>query len=186
MPAVFADHTLDTAPPAARRTMESTVKHLGYLPAAVGRLATSPELLDGFLKSSALFAATTLEPLAREVLVLTVATRNSCHLCVAMHTAPLEQLGAGPELIGALRERRPLADDRLEALRLFTLEVLDTAGAVAPESLTAFLARGYTPRNALEVVLGIGAYTMSTLANRLTDAPLDPQLAPYAWPSEAS
>jgi hypothetical protein len=38
---------------------------------------------------------------------------------------------------------------------------------------------GYTPRNALEVVLGIGAYTMSTLANRMTGAPLDEQLKPF-------
>jgi hypothetical protein len=29
----------------------------------------------------------------------------------------------------------------------------------------------------LDVVLGIGTYTMSTLANRLTRAPLDEQLA---------
>ena len=48
------------------------------------------------------------------------------------------------------------------------------------EALAAFLAGGYTPRSALEVVLGIGAYTMSTLANRLTRAPLDPQLSQFA------
>lgn len=34
-----------------------------------------------------------------------------------------------------------------------------------------------TARDALEVVLGIGTYTLSSLANRLTRAPLDPQLA---------
>jgi hypothetical protein len=36
------------------------------------------------------------------------------------------------------------------------------------------------------VVLGIGTYTMSTLANRLTGAPLDDQLAEFAWPPEAA
>ena len=48
-------------------------------------------------------------------------------------------------------------------------------------ALRAFLARGYTTQNALEVVLGIGTYTMSTLANRLTGAPVDEQLAVPAW-----
>jgi hypothetical protein len=43
------------------------------------------------------------------------------------------------------------------------------------------MAAGYTTQNALEVVLGIGTYTMSTLANRLTGAPVDDQLAAYAW-----
>lgn len=56
--------------------------------------------------------------------------------------------------------------------------MLATAGAVDDAALDAFLDRGYTARNALEVVLGIGTYTLSALANRLTRAPLDPQLAP--------
>jgi len=46
---------------------------------------------------------------------------------------------------------------------------------VNKEALKAFLARDYTERNALEVVLGIGAYTMATLANRLTGAPIASQ-----------
>ena len=63
---------------------------------------------------------------------------------------------------------------------MFTLRVLDTAGDVGDQALRDFLAAGYTTQNALEVVLGIGTYTMSTLANRLTGAPVDDQLAAYA------
>jgi len=74
----------------------------------------------------------------------------------------------------------PLPDERLDAIRVFTLRVLDTAGDVGDPALQDFLARGYTAQNALEVVLGIGTYTMSTLANRLTGAPMDAQLAAYA------
>ena len=112
---------------------------------------------------------------------MTVATRNRCHICVAMHTARLAALGASAELIAALRAAEPLGDPRLDAIRLFTLRVLDTAGDVGDQALRDFLAAGYTTRNALEVVLGIGTYTMSTLANRLTGAPVDDQLAAYAW-----
>jgi alkylhydroperoxidase family enzyme len=61
-----------------------------------------------------------------------------------------------------------------------TLRVLDTAGDVGDDALRAFLAAGYTRQNALEVVLGIGTYTMSTPANRLTGAPLDGQLGAFA------
>ncbi|HET6856488.1 MAG TPA: carboxymuconolactone decarboxylase family protein [Streptomyces sp.] len=161
--------------------MEATTSRLGYLPAPVARLAASPQLLDGFLKLSAMFESTTLDPLAREVVILTVATRNGCHVCVAMHTAKLTALGADPSLIAAARAQQPLGDERLEAVRRFTLEVIATAGAVGDVPLRAFLEQGHTERNALEVVMGIGVYTMSTLANRLTDAPLDPQLAPFAW-----
>ncbi|MFD7493438.1 carboxymuconolactone decarboxylase family protein [Streptomyces sp. NPDC059832] len=181
MPAsVFPDHTLESAPAAARRSMEAVAKKQGRLPAAVARLATSPELLDGFLRASATFESTTLDPLSREVLIMTMATRNDCHVCVAMHTAKLTALGADPELITALREQRALADERLEAVREFTLAVIATAGAVDDATLQAFLGHGYTARNALEVVLGIGTYTMSTLANRMTGAPLDPRSAAFA------
>jgi AhpD family alkylhydroperoxidase len=183
----FVEHTAESAPAAARRSVQATATHLGYLPAAVARLASSPQLLDGFLKLSNLFDSTTLDPVAREVLILTVATRNACHVCVAMHTAKLTALGASNDLIAALRTQAPLPDGRLEAIRTFTCEVLASAGAVGERRLKAFLAHGYTPQNALEVVLGIGAYTMSTLANRLTGAPLDERLEPFAWtePAEA-
>ncbi|WP_326816953.1 carboxymuconolactone decarboxylase family protein [Streptomyces sp. NBC_01762] len=181
MPApAFPDHTLESAPGAARRSMEAVVNKQGHLPAAVGRLATSPQLLDGFLKISAIFESTTLDPLSREVLIMTIATRNDCHVCVAMHTAKLTALGADADLIAALRTERPLPAERLEAVRQFTLAVIATAGAVDDAALQDFLAHGYTPQNALEVVLGIGAYTMSTLANRMTGAPIDPQLAEFA------
>ncbi|MET7617071.1 carboxymuconolactone decarboxylase family protein [Streptomyces sp. NPDC005408] len=167
---MFTEHTLESAPPASRRAMESTIRHLGHLPPAVARLASSPHLLDGFLKLSAMFEQTTLDPVAREVVVMVVATRNECHVCVEMHTGKLRTLGADAELIAALREQKPLDDVRLEAVRQFTLEVLRTAGGVVDEDLRAFLAHGYTEQNALEVVMGIGTYTMSTLANRLTRA----------------
>ncbi|MER6997588.1 carboxymuconolactone decarboxylase family protein [Streptomyces sp. NPDC000410] len=167
---MFTSHTLETAPAASRKAMEGVVRHFGHLPDAVTRLAESPELLTGFLGLSASFERSTLEPLARETVVMTVAVRNDCHVCVDIHTAKLRALGAEQELIAALCDRLPLPDERLEAVRRFTLEVLAAAGGVDDGVLKDFLSYGFTERNALEVVLGIGAYTMSTFANRLVRA----------------
>lgn len=178
---MFTVHTLDTAPAAARPTMQAVHRKLGHLPGAVALMAESPELLKGFLTANATFEATDLDPVEREVVVLTVATRHGCHLCVAMHTATLTRLGADPALVTALRDGTTPADPRPAALRRFTLAVLDHAGAVPDDELTAFLDAGYRPRHALDVVLGVGTYTISTFANRLTGAPVDPHLAPYAW-----
>ncbi|MEU6560527.1 carboxymuconolactone decarboxylase family protein [Nocardia nova] len=177
----FPAHTLESAPADARPMMRTSANHLGYLPEAVAMMATSPRLLDGFFRLTALFESTTLDQLSREVLTMTVATRNKCHVCVSMHTASLTAAAASPELITALREELPLPDPRLAALQEFTVTVIETAGAVPDEHLSEFLAHGYTPEQALEVVLGIGTYTLSTLANRLTGAPLSPALTPYAW-----
>ncbi|WP_329281596.1 carboxymuconolactone decarboxylase family protein [Streptomyces sp. NBC_00691] len=125
---------------------------------AVALLKESPETLDGFLKLSQTFESTTLDPHSRETVVLTVAERNQCHLCVDMHEAKMAALGPAPDA------------GRLAAIRRFTLRVLASAGAVSDAELADFEAAGYTRRNALEVVLGIGAYTLSTFANRLTRA----------------
>jgi AhpD family alkylhydroperoxidase len=165
----FTEHTLDSAPAESRRAMEGVAKNFGFLPPLVAKQAESPELLTGFLRLSAMFESVTMEPIAREVLIMTVAARNECGFCVRMHAGKLAKLGAGEELIESLAEQRPLAEERWEAVRVFTHAVLDGAGDVRAEQLEAFYAQGYTRRNALEVVLGIGTYTLSTFANRLVE-----------------
>ncbi|MCW2891630.1 MAG: Carboxymuconolactone decarboxylase family protein [Actinomycetia bacterium] len=177
---MFTQHTIESAPAASRRSMTAVTAKQGYLPAAVGLLAESPEALESFLRLSATFDACTLDPLAREVVIMTVAVRNGCHLCVAMHAARLAALGADPAVAAALRTGAALKEGRLDAVRAFTLRVLDTAGEAGEESLAGFLGHGFTRRNALEIVLGIGAYTLSTLANRLTGAPVDEELRAFA------
>jgi AhpD family alkylhydroperoxidase len=177
----FTDHTAQTAPEASRQAMQQTAARLGYLPAAMARMAESPDLLNGFLTASGQFERTSLDPVAREVLILTIAAANQCQLCIAMHCARLTGLQADAGLIAALRAGRgPLADPALEAMRVFTLAVQARAGAVTEPELQEFMSHGYTRRNALEVALGIGAYTMSTFANRMTGAPVDKQLAQFA------
>ena len=176
----FTVHTIESAPPASRKVMTAVVGEQGFLPAAVGLLAESPEILQGFLRMSAAFDGCTLDPLAREVVIMTVVVRNGCHVCIAMHTARLAAMGADPEVTEALRSGTSLADPRLSAVRAFTVRVLDTAGDVGDRALEEFLGHGFTRRNALEVVFGIGTYTLSTLANRLTGAPVPEQLRAFA------
>lgn len=162
---MFTAHTLDTAPAAARRTLDAVAAQFGFLPSAVALMAESPELLQAFIRTNAIFEKSTLPPVARETLILTIAERNGCDLCVAMHRPALIRAGGTPDSTAA----------ELVALRTFANTVMDTTGAVGDEAMRAFIDAGYTARNALEVVLGIGTYTLSTFANRLTDAPVDPQ-----------
>lgn len=176
----FHAHDAETAPVGARSTVQAITDKFGYLPAPVALMAESPELLLAFTRSNALFEKTTLTPLEREVVILTIATGNDCHVCVAMHTAALTRAGAPAEVTTALRSGTPLPDPRLEALRRFTVAVLDDRGAVTDSTTDAFLVY-FTARNALEVVLGVGTFTLSTFANRMTDAPLDAPLVPFAW-----
>ncbi|MDT9692279.1 carboxymuconolactone decarboxylase [Streptomyces sp. P9(2023)] len=153
---MFTDHTIETAPAASRPAMERVAAAWGIVPQAVARMAESPHALDGFLKLSAMFEDTTLDPHSRETVILTVAERNQCHICIQLHETKLAKLGPAPD------------HERLAGIRKFTHQILAASGAVSDEDLERFFGFGYTRQNALEVVLGIGAYTLSTLANRLT------------------
>lgn len=177
----FAVHTVESAPAASKPMLEGSQKKFGYIPAPVATMATSPELLGTFMKNIAAFDQTTLSQMEREVVVMTMVTHVQCHYCVAMHSTMLAAQQAPADLIDDLRERKPLADARLEAIRQFALTVSNNYGGVSTDDLDAFFAAGYTQQNALEVVLGIGTYTMSTFANRMTRAALDPAFEAYRW-----
>lgn len=45
----------------------------------------------------------------------------------------------------------------------------------------AFQAAGFTEEQALDVVLGVGVYVLSTFANRVTCAEIDAPFAAFAW-----
>ncbi|MGW5446792.1 carboxymuconolactone decarboxylase family protein [Streptomyces asiaticus] len=177
----FTRHDVSSAPESSRPIMENTAKGFGFVPAPVAMMAESPELLEGFMNGNALFNKTTLSQMEREVVIVTMATSVECHYCVAMHSALLTRNGADETLIAALRGRKPLEDPKLDALRVFTLTVMEGRGHVEPKDMEAFLGAGYTRRNALEVVLGLGVYTISTYANRMTEAPVDEPFKAFEW-----
>ena len=87
-----------------------------------------------------------------------------------MHSARLEALGASAELVAALQQSTPLIDPELAAIRRFTIAVVANLGGGRRHHPAGISSARIHGANALEVVLGIGAYTMSTLANRMTGA----------------
>lgn len=177
----FTRHDAESAPEASRPILERTSKGFGFLPAPVSFMAESPELLETFITGNGVFNKTTLSQLEREVLILTLAARVECHYCVAMHSSMLARSGTDDAVIEALRTGKPLQDARLEAMRLFTTAVMKGHGHIEPEEMETFLKAGFTRRNALEVVLGLGVYTISTYANRMTEAPLDEPFEAFEW-----
>jgi uncharacterized peroxidase-related enzyme len=177
----FADHTIETAPAGARAALEGAKRKFGGVPKPLARLAASPTAVAAFHDLLAHFDGASLDEREREVVAFVVATTNACHYCVALHSRLAGKTLDG-SAIAALRRGEPLADPRLEALRGFTLAVLESRGDVADADRVAFAAAGFSTRHALDVVVGIATYTLSTFANRLTRAPLDHALEPYRWP----
>ena len=171
----FVDLHPDTAPPAARALLEATRAKLGFVPSAMARMALAPSLATAFQRAHAAFEATSLSPLEREAAVLAMAREIDCEVCVAMHARILARLG-GAAHTARILGREPLDDARLDAIVEMTRAILAHRGDVDAERWRRFLDAGYTRVQALELLIGVGAYTMSTYANRLTEAAVDPQL----------
>lgn len=185
-PERFPSLTLETAPEAARPILRASGQQFGFVPAPVARGALSPALLGQLLQGLRAFEQTSLSHLEREVVALTTAYEQGCSYCMALHSALLARSPEHAPLLQALRRGSPVPDARLEALRSFSREVLRNRGHVQVATWARFEQAGFTPVQALEVVLGVGAYVLSTLLNSVAEAPLDAAFAPFAWSPPAA
>jgi len=166
----FPTHTLESAPSASRKRLQAAQAQFGFVPLPLARHASAPSVLEGFALLHEQFEATSLSPLAREVVALTMARRLDCKLCRALHSQLARARGATPELVEALLRGEAIPSRELAGVARLTERTLDTHGAVGDSDLKEFFDHGYTAQQALEVVVGIAAYTLSILANRMTQS----------------
>jgi uncharacterized peroxidase-related enzyme len=182
----FVSHTVESAPAEVKPHLVRARQQFGFIPGPLARMATSPGLVEAFNATLPIFETrSSLTALEREVVVMVVSRHNGCEYCVALHSAQLRRHQAPAELVEALRAGQAPADPRLAALAAFAERLLATRGAVGEAALRAFLEAGYTRQQALDVVLAIGVFTLTTYANRLTGVPLDPPFEPFRWTAPA-
>jgi uncharacterized peroxidase-related enzyme len=178
-------HTIDSAPAAAKESLAAARKAYGFVPNLLAVMAEAPTLLKGYGTLIRIFDETSLTPSERQVVLLATSAENECDYCVAAHSV-IAQMQKVPEaVVQALRDGTPIADPRLEALRRLTVSIVQSRGWPAAAELEAFLAAGYSQAQVLEVVLGVGAKTLSNYVNHLADTPLDGAFAKAAWAKAA-
>ncbi len=177
----FTIHTKESAPEAARETLEQVEAAYGFLPNLMATMAESPALAEAYFTLSSLFEKTTLTPVERQVVLLSASRENDCHYCVAAHTGGARRARVPAPVIEALRAGAKLPDGKLEALRRFTIAVVGKRGRLDDDEVEAFREAGYTRANLLEVILGAGLKTLSNYTNHIAKTPLDRAFAPMEW-----
>ena len=183
----YTIHTAATAPEGAREALDGVQKQFGFVPNLMGVMAEAPSALKAYLNLMQLLGETSFSPIQEQVVALAVSHTNACTYCMSAHSAVAKSVGMSDEDLKALRLGGPLKDTALEALRAFTVAVVETRGWVSPEARLAFFAAGYTRTHVLEVLVGVTMKTLSNYVNHTADTPLDSQFAPFAWaPAEAS
>ncbi|MES1183321.1 MAG: carboxymuconolactone decarboxylase family protein [Myxococcales bacterium] len=157
------------APESARAPLLENKRAFGAVPEPLARYASSPLMLRTALAGLDAFEKSSLSPLEREVLAMTMGHRNGCKFCLALHGRLLRAQHAPQPLQSELEAGTTLSEPRLEALRRFVLALLDERGDIADAVWTDFREAGYSHEQALDVVAGVSVYTLTTPANRLVE-----------------
>jgi uncharacterized peroxidase-related enzyme len=177
----FPVHTMATAPDASRSTLEEAKKTYGFVPNLFGVLAESPTAVQAYAALNKTLEQSALSPVEQQVVMLTVSGINGCTYCMGAHSMVAQMVRMPEDVLVALREQQPLADNTLEALRSFVVSLLQHRGWVPEKDLEAFLAAGYTRQHILDVITVLAMKTLSNYANHLAGTPLDTQFAKQAW-----
>ena len=181
----YTIHTPETAPEAARETLEGARKAFGFVPNLLGVMAEAPALLKAYRALHALFDETSFTPTERQVVLMTASYENGCEYCIAAHTVIAAMQKVPRHVVEAIRNGAPIADSKLEALRRFATVIVKARGWPSEEDVGAFLEAGYTKAQVLEVVLGVGFKTLSNYTNHIAGTPLDKAFAAAAWSKAA-
>ena len=178
---LFDVHTLDTAPEGAAEILGGSKKAYGFVPNLHGVLAESPSTLKAYKTIGAIFDESSFSATERQLIILATSRYHECDYCMAAHTTVAGMQKVPADVIDAIRDDRPIADARLEALRTFTITVVEKRAWLAEEDIAAFLAAGYSKAQILEVILGISFKTLSNYTNHLASTPLDAAFEAGAW-----
>lgn len=170
----FQIHTRATAPYESKPFLDQANGSLGYIPALLGQMAEAPALIEAYANLSALFRRTSFTAAEQQLVLLTVSVENDGHYCTPAHTVRARDAALTEADIRAVRDRRPIADPRLETLRRFVVRMVRERGFLADAELDAFLAAGFTRAQVLEVVLAVGLKTLSNYVSHIAETPLDP------------
>jgi uncharacterized peroxidase-related enzyme len=179
-------HTIQSAPEGARELLKNVQATLGVLPNLAAAMSEAPSLVRAFFAVREIYAEGTLSAGEIQVLSIANAVENDCAWCVSFHSLMAEKSGVSAETVAALRAGRMPVDARDRALSDLTRAFIRGKGSVAPASIAAFRAAGFTSAQVLEVVLGIAFSTMANYAQHVVNAPLDGMLAGHAWSRPAN
>lgn len=165
----------------ARAALREVQRQRGHLPHLHALLAEAEPVLRAYMALGEQVARCSLTAQERQVVLMQANVHNQAAYCMAGHSAIAAALGMPKTWLQALRDGQPLPDARAEALRRFTRVLLQQRGEASDAEWAAFLAAGYQPVQALEVVLALSLKTLSNFSSRMAALPLDTGHQPWAW-----
>jgi uncharacterized peroxidase-related enzyme len=177
----FTLHDESSAPTESTDILDGVRKSWGLVPNLHRVLAESPAALEAYATLWGVAEKTGFTPQERNIAFIAIIYENDCTYCMAGHMNLSRMAKVEPEAIEAVREGRPIADPKLEALRQFAAKVTRNRGAVSESDAAAFKAAGYDNRAMLGVLVLAATKLISNYTNHLAQTPLDPFMKGAEW-----
>jgi uncharacterized peroxidase-related enzyme len=177
----FTLHDSTTAAPESAAMLDAIQKGWGFVPNLHRVLAESPAALEAYGALWGIAEKTAFSAIERNVAYLAIIYENECTYCMAGHTTLSRLAKVDDETILAVREGRPVADPRLEALRTFAATVTRHRGVVTPVEVAAFKAAGFDNRAILDILVLAATKLISNYTNHLASTPNDAFMTGAEW-----
>lgn len=177
----FTMHTPETAPEGSKALLDFANQNFGFIPNLFRGMAESPAMLKGYLDLFTAFSKTRLSETERQIILMTSNRINGCTYCMAAHTTISRGANVPEDVIQSLRNNTPIADNKLEALRQFSIVIVESRGWPSEAQIEALFAAGYTRETVLDVILGTAVKMLSNYTNHIVKTPLDAAFQADAW-----
>ena len=177
----FTLHDTSSAPTASADFLNGVQKAWGFVPNLHRVLAESPAALEAYTTLWSIAEKTGFTVQERNIVYLAIIYENECTYCMAGHTNLSRMAKVDNDAIAAVREGRPIADPKLEALRQFAAKVTRQRGFVTEADVAAFKAAGYDNRAALDVLVLGATKLISNSTNHLAQTPNDSFMKGAEW-----
>jgi alkylhydroperoxidase family enzyme len=179
---MFTQFTTLNAPEESKIMLQNVQEKFKFLPNQDRILAVAPNIykayndcFDQFLSKSSLGL------IAGQVVLMTVSHYNNSPYCMGVHSWGMEMTGVQPLIVEALRNNTTIPDQKLEALKVFTVLLIKNKGNMSDVEIQKFLGEGYTNQNIIEIIGGIATKTISNYINIIAKTELDPIMQKYKW-----
>ena len=177
----FTIHTLESAPDVSKQVLEGAQELRGRIPNLYGVLAEAPIAVEAYLTFADLLMRSSFTPTERHVVWFTLNAYHDCHYCMAAHTLLAKGENVSEDVIETARAVRSYEDPKLEALRVFTLTLVENRGRISAEDLEAFLEARFTKQNVLEIIVAISHKVLSNYTNHIANTPVDDAFKRFEW-----
>jgi AhpD family alkylhydroperoxidase len=149
--------------------LELTHKTYGSYPKMQGIMANMPPLLQSYLEGMAMFRSEGLfTPVEQEIIFMVISLENECIYCLYAHGLIAEKKsGVSVDTIRDIKQKKTLADPKLNSLVVFTKAMIAKKGFATYEDITAFLQAGYTETHILSIIHALSLKIMSNYTNHI-------------------